>query len=89
MDHLRGIFTGAQITPVSLTNDYRWGELKTDPFDVNMDEHNDSVDGLHIHYAARAIIVMTEIALFPCTRNPNTLKKSPPLLTYPTNSAHC
>jgi hypothetical protein len=31
MDHLRGISTRAQITPVSFINEYSWGGLKADP----------------------------------------------------------
>jgi len=33
MDHLRGISTRAQITPVSFINEYSWGGLKADPRD--------------------------------------------------------
>jgi len=33
MDHLRGISTRAQITPVSFVNEYSWGGLKADPRD--------------------------------------------------------
>lgn len=33
MDHLRGISTRAQITPVSFINEYSWGGLKADPCD--------------------------------------------------------
>lgn len=33
MDHLRGISTRAQITPVSFVNEYHWGGLKADPRD--------------------------------------------------------
>ena len=33
MDHLRGISTRAQITPVSFINEYSWSELKADPRD--------------------------------------------------------
>lgn len=33
MDHLRGISSRAQITPVSFINEYSWGGLKADPRD--------------------------------------------------------
>ena len=33
MDHLRGISTRAQITPVSFINEYSWGGLKAEPRD--------------------------------------------------------
>lgn len=33
IDHLRGISTRAQITPVSFINEYSWGGLKADPRD--------------------------------------------------------
>lgn len=33
LDHLRGISTRAQITPVSFINEYSWGGLKADPRD--------------------------------------------------------